>query len=390
MIKSFIAVRRIKTAIAVVLVFGVIASIVYYMSFSPVKVSTYKVIQGTVINEVMGTGTLEARVNAAISSKISGLLVDVLVDQNDRVTKGQLLAQLDDTDFRHQVEVAKADLAAAKATVKRIESEIAGAQASAIKARENFERITALRKSHVAAQNEMEQATESRDVAEANLAKTLASKIEAERAVDKTEASLRFYDSRLMDTKICAPFDALVIRRNRNPGDVVVPGASILDIVSTSQLWISAWVDEIAMGLLSAGQPARIVFRSAPETAIPGKVARLGVETDRETREFLVDVDVLQLPKQWAVGQRAEVYIETGRRDGVLFVPQRFIVWRESKPGAMVNNGGKAQWRKITLGLRGKDNVEVTEGLTVDDTVIGALPGAELPRDGRAVRSARP
>ena len=381
-----IAVRGIK----LILLVAVAGTVVYWVRFSPVKVSAYKVTKGTVVNEVMGTGTLEARVRADISSKISGLLVEVLVDQNDRVVKGQLLARLDDTDFRHQVEVAKADLAASKATVKRIDSEIAGAQASATKARENFERVATLRKSQAVAQNEMERAVESRDVAEANLSKTLAGKIEAERAVDKAEASLRFYDSRLMDTKIGAPFDGLVVRRNRNPGDVVVPGASILDVVSTTQLWISAWVDETAMGSLAADQPARIVFRSASETAIQGKVARLGSETDRETREFLVDVDVLQLPKKWAVGQRAEVYIETGRRDGVLFVPQRFIVWRDGKSGVTVNNGGKAQWRKITLGLRGKDNVEVTEGLTAGDTVICALPGSELPRDGRAVRSAKP
>jgi len=387
---SFITGKRIRFGIKLLLLVIVVGGIVYWLRFSPVKVAAYKVTQGTVVNEVMGTGTLEARVRADISPKISGLLVEVLVDQNDRVTKGQLMARLDDTDFRHQVEVAKADLAAACATINRIESEIAGAKASAIKARENFERITTLRKSHVVAQNEMEQATELRDVAEANLSKTLAAKIEAERAADKGEASLRFYEARLMDTKIFAPFNALVVRRNRNPGDVVVPGSSILDVVSTAQLWISAWVDETAMNLLTAGQPARIAFRSGADKIIQGKVARLGVETDRETREFLVDVDVLQLPKQWAVGQRAEVYIETGRRDGVLFVPQRFIVWRDGKSGVTVNNGGKAQWRKVTLGLRGKDNVEVTEGLTADDTVIGALPGSELPRDGRDVRYVKP
>lgn len=387
---SFISEKRIRSWIKIFVLIGIITGVVYWLRFSPVKVLEYKVTKGTVVNEVMGTGTLEARVRADISPKISGLLVEVLVDQNDRVVKGQLLARLDDTDFRHQVEVAKADVAASKATVKRIDSEIAGAQASAIKARENFERVATLRKSQAVAQNEMERAVESRDVAEANLSKTLAGKIEAERAVDKAEASLRFYDSRLMDTKIGAPFDGLVVRRNRNPGDVVVPGTSILDVVSTMQLWVSAWVDETAMSSLAAEQPARIVFRSAAETVIQGKVARLGSETDRETREFLVDVDVLQLPKKWAVGQRAEVYIETGRRAGVLFVPQRFMVWRDGKSGVTVNNGGKAQWRKITLGLRGKDNVEVTEGLTAGDTVIGTLPGTELPRDGRAVRVAKP
>lgn len=193
-----------------------------------------------------------------------------------------------------------------------------------------------------------------------------------------------------MDTQIRAPFDGLVVRRNRNPGDVVVPGSSILDVISTGQLWISAWVDETAMGKLAAGQPARIIFRSAANAVKQGKVARLGSETDRETREFLVDVDVLQLPEQWAAGQRAEVYIETGRSDDTIFVPQRFIVWRNNQSGVIIDYNGKAQWRKVTLGLRGKDNVEITGGLTADDTVICALPGAELPRDGRAVKHNKP
>lgn len=58
------------------------------------------------------------------------------------------------------------------------------------------------------------------------------------------------------------------------------------------------------------GQKARVVFRSEPQKNYPGVVSRLGREMDRETREFLVDVRVEQLPVNWAVGQRAEVYIQ--------------------------------------------------------------------------------
>ncbi len=377
---------KIKLILKILVSLIIIGGVFYWFRLAPVKVQAYKIITGTVVNEVMGTGTLEARIRADISPKISGLLVEVLTDQNARIVKGQLLARLDDGDWRQQVEVAKADLAAAKATVERIGAEIEITRATAIRARANLERISSLRKSQAVAQNELERATESNDVAEANIRRTQLARIEAQRTVEKSEASLRFYQERLKDTNLRAPFDGLVVRRNRDPGAVVVPGSSILDVISTEQLWISAWVDETAMGQMASEQPARIIFRSSPDTVIQGKVARLGAETDRETREFLVDVDLLQLPEKWAVGQRAEVYIETGRRNNTIFVPQQFVIWRDGQSGVLIDNGGKAKWQKISLGLRGKENVEVTEGLTSGKIVIGALSGDELPRDGRAIR----
>jgi HlyD family secretion protein len=89
----------------------------------------------------------------------------------------------------------------------------------------------------------------------------------------------------------------------------------VLSLISTEVLWVSAWVDETEMSRIAVGQPARVAFRSEDAKSFRGEVARLGRETDRETREFTVDIRVLELPTNWAVGQRAEVYIETARRD---------------------------------------------------------------------------
>jgi len=75
------------------------------------------------------------------------------------------------------------------------------------------------------------------------------------------------------------------------------------------------------------------VFRSEPDKSYAGEVARLGRESDRETREFLVDVRVRELRQNWAVGQRAEVYIETGRQADVVLLPARLVVWRDGTAG---------------------------------------------------------
>jgi HlyD family secretion protein len=144
----------------------------------------------------------------------------------------------------------------------------------------------------------------------------------------------------------------------------------VLLLVATDELWISAWVDETEMERLTVGQAARVFFRSQPEHANAGEVARLGREADRETREFLVDVRVRDLPKTWAVGQRAEVYIEAGRKAEVVCVPSRLVVWRDGKAGTFVDQAGRATWRAMKLGLRGREIVEVVSGLNVGDSVV--------------------
>lgn len=379
-----------KPALKILAVVVIAGGIVYWMRFSPVEVQAFKAERGQLVSEVMGTGTLEAKVRASVSPKITGLLTQVLVDQDDRVVKGQLLAKLDDGDLRQQVEIARAELAAAKASVDLTVASIASAQATAAQAKSNFARLSTLQRSGATSQADLEKAQESAAVAESNLIRAGLAKIEAERLVAKAEVSLLYYQARLADTSVCAPFDGLVARRNHEPGDVVVPGGSIVDIVSTAQLWISAWVDETAIGSLSVGQPAKVVFRSAPASSLSGRVMRLAPETDRETREFLVDVGLESLPEKWAVGQRAEVYIETGRRNDVVCIPQRLVVWRGGQAGVLIDDGGKARWRKISLGLHGRENVEIIDGLTAGQIVIGVPQGASPPRDGRAIKYGKP
>jgi len=383
-------VRLVKRALRIswklALVAAIATFVLYRLRYEPLSVESHVAATGPIASEVMGTGTLEARVSAIISPKISGLVTQVLVDQGDRITKGQLLATLYDGDLRQQVEMAKADLAATEAGVDRSASEITGAEATAVLARAEIGRITSLHQSGAATTYELDVATERRDVAESGLKRAQLAKVEMERGVLKAKETLRFYQERLADTQITSLFDGLVVRRSREPGDIVVPGSEILQIISTEQMWVSAWVDETAMTSLSPGQPARVVFRSEPDRSCPGTVTRMAPEADRETREFLVDVTVKDLPKTWAVGQRAEVYIQTAGKEQALLAPQAAIVWRKDKPGLFVSESGHAKWRNVTLGLRGTESVEIIKGLTAGERVVWLHDPKDGPlTEGRAV-----
>jgi len=208
-------------------------------------------------------------------------------------------------------------------------------------------------------------------IASADVKRSQAAIIEAETQIVTAEKNLAYQKERLTFAQIVSPYDGLVVRRDRDPGGIAVPGGSLLQLISTKEIWVSAWVDETAMAGLVTGQPARVVFRSESGKNYSGEVARLGRETDRETREFLVDVRVKELPKNWTMGQRAEVFIETGRKPQTLVIPQRFLQWKEGKAGVFVNDHVKAKWRTVSLGLRGIDAAEVTQGLSAGDQVVG-------------------
>jgi len=369
----------------------VVAALIYYqMALSPVVVEAAKADRGTVVEEVMGTGTLEPRVRVSVSPKITGLLTKVLVDQNDRVSSGQLLAELDDRELKQQVEVAKADLEAIRAGLERMDAEITRSQSTLQLSRIEHDRMTELLPTKAVSQYDLDKAIQQLGVAEAELRRAQSGKAELQRQVIKAEASIQYYSERLADTRILSPFAGLVVRRAREQGDVVVPGGTILELISTEQLWLSAFVDESAVPTVKADQPARIVFRAEPGKAYRGSVTRLSPQIDRETREFLVDVTAEELPAAWAIGQRAEVFIETARKEAAVVLPQRFVVWREGKPGVTIDDAGKARWKPVTIGLRGREVIEIKEGLVAGQIAILPKTTGDGLRDGRAVRVDHP
>lgn len=348
----------------------VVGAVALRMKLAATPVVAHVVQRTDVAAEVLGTGTLEARVKTTISPRIQERLLEVLVDQGDAVRAGQLLARLDDGELKRQVEVAEAGLASAKATADRVRVDEARALAVERQAQQDHKRVTDLLQTQVSSAAEMDKAVEQLRVAESDLLRAQAATVEAQQQINTAEKNLAYQQERLAFTRILSPYDGLVTRRDRDPGGVVVPGSSILQIISTNELWVSAWVDETAATGLRTGQVARVVFRSAATEGFPGTVARLGRETDRETREFLVDVRVKELPLNWTIGQRAEVFIESGRKSGVLTVPPRFLQWRDGKPGVFVAENGKATWRELTLGLRGRERVEISQGLAAGETVL--------------------
>jgi HlyD family secretion protein len=282
------------------------------------------------------------------------------------------------------VEIARSTLDAAKATVERMQADSVRSQAILEQSRIEYRRRESLFASKAIAANEIDKRKEDLKVAEADFEKTRAAVVESRKNLVVAQNTVDYHLARLGDTLIAAPFDGLIVRRDRDPGDVVVPGTSIFLLISTRSLWVRAWVDETEMQRVSEGQRARVVFRAEPDTSYSGQVARVGRETDRETREFLVDVEVEQLPRNWSVGQRADVFIESAHKAGTMIVPSLAIARKQGEIGVMANRNGRAVWQPVKIGLRGREQVEILAGLSPGEMVV-YMQGSDPILEGRRI-----
>ena len=381
--------HHLKNAVKLLLVAVVAGFGYYHFQLSPVTVRTSSPKRQDLMDTVFGTGTLEAKTVVAISPRNTGQLAELFADQGDTVEAGQTLCKMSADDLRQKLKVSENELEVTKATIRRLDAEIASAQATFDYAQQAFLRSERLFKANVETQADFDKQMEARKVAEAVLARAQAQRTEAELTMVKQSAQIEYDRTKLAETVLTSPFKGVVIRRNRECGAVVNPGVSIMDMASADEIWASVWVDETAVSKLKPDQQAQVVFRSQPSQPYAAAVRRLSRETDRETREFMVDLALEKLPGNWTLGQRLEASIVIQKMEDRLCVPTKMIRWEMNRPFVLVVENGRIARRFVQLGLQTKMATEVTEGLSAEDRLV-LSPDDHLAHIGRKAEVRKP
>ncbi|MDP2306829.1 MAG: efflux RND transporter periplasmic adaptor subunit [Pseudomonadota bacterium] len=353
-----------------------IAALVAAVRLRPVDTRAHRVDRGDVVAEVLGVGVLESTREVRVSFEASGRVTSLAVDEGTVVAEGDVLGTIDASDATRELAVAGAAEEAAVAVVARARAELERARVASMRAAADRGRADTLFAAGVIHAAEHEAAIERDDSAGADVRAMESGLVQAERSQDVAARTRGIRSAQVADGRLASPLSGLVVARDVEAGQLVTPGSPAFTIVSTEAMRVRAWVDETALGTLAVGQPARLVFRSEPDRPFAGTVTRIGREVDRQTHELLVDVAVLELPTNFAVGQRADAWIEVGRSASVASVPRG---WCDTR--CAVLEDGRVASREVTLGLAGRDRVEVSSGLAPDDVVLA--PGATI---GRRVR----
>jgi HlyD family secretion protein len=363
----------------IVVVAGIVVAIVWRRLWAPVDVKVMRVDRGTIVEEAFGRGTVESQREAALGFDLVGRISDVLVEEGARVTLGQDLARLETNQAEADLQSARTGISAARASLKRLAAEEERARALLTTAERDAARTRGLFQTGAVPGKEHDDAEDRVRVARADLDRVLAQRAEATRGIDVAAGGAEQRRVAMVRATLLAPFDGLVTRRLREPGDTTTIGTTVLRIVDTTQVHINASIDETVLPRLAVGQPGEITFPGAT-TSITGKVSRISWEADRQTHELVVEVTPDKLDRRVAIGQRADVRIELARKGGVLRVPIEMVHHDASGPFLYADRDGKIAIVRPRLGITGATHVEIVEGLAEgDDIFASADAGSSLP-----------
>jgi HlyD family secretion protein len=347
---------------------AVLAALALYRAFGyAAAVETVPVAEGAVPVTIKGPGTVEARIPVTLSARITATITKLHVDQGDAVTRGQLVATLDDRDLAAKRAGSVQSQETARRNVTAAQAAVAKAEAELDLARTKHRRDQDLLRAGYVSQSVMDSSAATLRSAEANLenAKALLAAREAETGTVAQEAA--YATAVLSHTRLAAPIDGIIIERLVETGSTVVAGTPIFRMVDPATLWVAARIDESVVARVSVGLPASIRLRTG-ET-VSGKVARISRQGDAATRELEVNVAFDAPLPRFAIDQEAEVAIAAGEERG-LVVPVAALVENAGKQGALVIEDGRARFRPLVTGAADGKRIIVREGLAAGELVI--------------------
>lgn len=345
----------------------------FFLTERPVFVPVVVAEQDTQVR-VYGLGTVEARVVSKIGFEVGAALTDLLVDSNDLVTRGQVLARLHPAEQVARVARAEASVAASDAAILKAEASVTRARA-VLAQREvtNARQQELAGRSAISAQT-AEEAQRDVDVAAADLtvAQSEVAVVTAQAA--DARAALRFERTLLEHHTLKAPFDAVIVDRHAEAGEVVRAGDVIFTLMDPKTVWVQAYIDEERAGSLALGQLADIRLRSLPHAVFSGQISRIGIESDRVNEERRVWITCSDCPDQVFLGEQAEVRITIATLGSALLVPEIAVQGFDGHQGSVwvVQNGRLAQVPLI-FGHRTEDaRVEVVSGLPEGAQIVAS------------------
>ena len=354
---------------------------------APVGVETAEATRADLSPEVYGIGTVEARHAYAVGPIQAGRVLRVHVDQGDAVTAGQRLADIDPVDLNARAEAAAAAAARAQQSVQAAQAQVAEAESRARIAQASSDRYQALQRQNFVAKEMADSRAHEAAAAAAALAAARANAVAAQREVGRAQAEREAIARVHGSLTLVSPIDGVVTAREAEPGSTVVAGQAVLRLVDPAQLWVRARVDQARAEGLRVGQPASIVLRSAPGTSLPGKVARIELQSDALTEERIINVAFEPAPAQLYLGELAEVSIrQPGVRDA-LAIPRAALAQHRGAPGVWRIDGGRVRFQPVQTGVQTAERVQIVSGLAAGDRVI-AYSAKQLD-DGVRVREQR-
>jgi HlyD family secretion protein len=328
--------------------------------------------QASVLN---ASGYVTARRRATVSSKVTGKVIEVNVEEGMAVKEGQVLARLDDSTLQAALRLYRAQLEASK-------HQIPESQVRLDQARTNLRRQEQLRKEGLNTPNDIDNAKAEVDSLVARIAS-------AEEDVKVAESQIAMQQTAIDDTVIRAPFTGIAISKDAQPGEMVSPVSAgggftrtgISTIVDMHSLEIEVDVNESYIGRVTEGQPVTATLKAYPDWQIPAKVITTVPTADRQKATVLVRIGFLQLDPRILpdMGVTVTFLREADKTSApvaqaMTLVPAIAVKKDGDKSYVFLVQQQTVERRAVTVGGSDGDRVEVLAGLKNGDRVVVSPP----------------
>jgi len=320
------------------------------------------------------SGYVTARRKATVSSKVTGKVMEVYIEEGVVVEENQLLARLDNSNQQAQFNLSKAQWLASESRLEEIKVQLKEAQL-------DFLRTVELAEKSLASEADLDRTKLAVEALKARLASLI-------REVEVGERVVEVQQQQLDDTEIRAPFAGVVIAKAAHPGEMISPisagGGSILTgictIVDMSSLEIEVDVNESYINRVQAGQPVTAKLNSYQDWEIPAEVITIIPTADRNkatvrVRIAFLETDTRILPDMGVKVSFMEeqiVEVNEAQMTGV-FVPESAIASIDNAAVVFVVNNERAQSRNVTVGQRRGSSRNVVSGLRSGEVVVTDL-----------------
>lgn len=323
-----------------------------------------------IVVEVPVTGTLVAREEVMVNPQVAGQVITAIhADVGDRVRKGDLLVELDRDMLALKLDQARANAAGAQAAVRQAEAQVALAQANLEQARSTAERNRSLFATGAVPQSVLDQSETALKTAEANLAAAEQGLASVRTQIAQAEVQVRLAELDLAHTRIRAPVDGTVARREARLGAVAVAGAQpLFTLIADDEIEVSVEVIETDINRLHPGDPVRLQI--AGVGPVEGQVRLVPPTVDERTRLGTVRIRLPGGVPGLRVGLFARGEVVADRHVG-LTVPLGAVLSRDGRDHVLVvDDAGVVHRREITAGAVWGGRREVLAGLAEGERVL--------------------
>ncbi|PRX27732.1 RND family efflux transporter MFP subunit [Orenia metallireducens] len=370
----------------------------------PVEAITAKT--GEITNYITVTGTAKAVKSADLTPQLQKKVIEVLVDEGDRVEAGDKLIQLDQADIKAQVAEAQTGLKAAQAALEellagsrqeeidKLTAQVEQAKASYEQKERDYKRyqrlfdkeavskqqLESVRTEYISAKNNYKALQESLKMSQAGPTQEAINTQKSN--VAQAEAKLDTAKLNLAKTEITAPFAGVIAEVNIEVGEMAGT-QPVISIINLSSIKIKTYVSEKNINNLELNQPVEVDF-NALDHKLEGKIANISPALNQEKLGFPVEINVDNSSNLIKAGMYAEVKIEIDYSAGKVVIPKQALIQEDGNSYIYIVENNKAVKKKVSTGLTTTEDVEVLSGIEAGDRVITV--GSEQLTAGYEVR----